>query len=123
MTSATLDTPIRRTLTPDVQAAIDDAVERLAAEFDPEQIWLFGSYAWGDPTADSDLDFVVVVSASEESYLRRAQRAQMCMFGIPMAADIMVPIRPEFERFQNVKSSLTHKIITEGKLLYGSGRD
>jgi len=121
MTPATLDTPIRQTLTPEVQAAIDAAVERLVTEFHPEQIWLFGSYAWGEPTADSDLDLVVVVSASTESYLRRAQRAQMCMFGIPMAADIMVPTRPEFERFQNVKSSLTHKVINEGRLLYGSG--
>ena len=123
MTPATLDTPARRTLTPDVQAAIDDVVERLVAEFHPEQIWLFGSYAWGEPTADSDLDFVVVVSASADSYLRRAQKAQMCMFGIPMAADIMVPTRTEFERYQNVKSSLTHKIINQGRLLYGSRND
>jgi hypothetical protein len=37
-----------------------------------------------------------------------------------MGADIMVPTRPEFERFQGVKSSLTHKIINEGRLVYGS---
>ena len=115
--------PTRPALTPEVQATIDTAVERLVAEFKPEQIWLFGSYAWGEPRRESDLDLVVVVSASDESYLRRAQKAQMCMFGIPMGADIMVPTRPEFERFQNVKSSLTHKIINEGRLLYGSGND
>ena len=125
--SATLPTMVNATtrpmLMPTVQSAIDEAVERLVAEFHPEQIWLFGSYAWGEPTADSDLDLVVVVSASADTYLRRAQRAQMCMFGIPMGADIMVPTRPEFERFQNVKSSLTYKIINEGTLLYGSGDD
>ena len=120
---ATTSAPTRPVLNPEVQATIDAAVDRLVAEFHPEQIWLFGSYAWGGPTADSDLDFVVVVSESDESYLRRAQRAQMCMFGIPMGADIMVPTKLEFERFQNVKSSLTHKIINEGRLLYGSGND
>lgn len=112
--------PTRPALNPEVQATIDTAVERLVAEFNPEQIWLFGSYAWGEPTADSDLDLVVVVPASEETYLRRAQRAQLCIYGIPMGADIMVPTRPEFERFQGVKSSLTHKIINEGRLVYGS---
>ena len=121
MTPATLDTPARRAITPKVQAVIDSAVECLVAEFHPEQIWLFGSYAWGEPRTESDLDLVVVVSASDESYLRRAQKAQLCVYGIPMGADIMVPTRAEFERFQNVKSSLTYKILNEGRLLYGSG--
>ena len=121
MTPATLDTPARRAITPKVQAAIDAAVERLVAEFHPEQIWLFGSYAWGEPRTECDLDLVVVVRESAESYLRRAQKAQMCVYGISMGADIMVPTRAEFERFQTVKSSLTYKIINEGRLLYGSG--
>ena len=108
-------------LKPEVQAKIDTAVERLVAEFQPEQIWLLGSYAWGEPRAESDLDLVVVVPASDESYLRRAQKAQMCVYGIPMGADIMVPTRAEFERFQTVTSSLTYKILNEGRLLYGSG--
>ena len=123
MTPATLDAPIRRTLTPDVQAAIDAAIERLVVEFRPEQIWLFGSYAWGKPTADSDLDFVVVVSASEESYLRRAQRAQGCLWGIPIGIDVLVPTQKDFERVSHLKGSLTYKIINEGRLLYGSGAD
>jgi len=112
--------PTRPALSPKVQATIDTAVERLVAEFKPEQVWLFGSYAWGEPTADSDLDLVVVVPASEETYLRRAQRTQLCIYGIPMGADIMVPTRSEFERFRSLKSSLTHKIINEGRLVYGS---
>ena len=123
MTPATLDTPALRAITPKVQAVIAAAVERLVAEFHPEQIWLFGSYAWGEPRTESDLDLVVVVSTSDESYLRRAQKAQMCVYGLPMGADIMVPTRVEFERFQTVKSSLTYKIINEGRLLYGSGND
>ena len=123
MTPATLDTPARRSITPKVQAVIDAAVERLVAEFHPEQIWLFGSYAWGEPTADSDLDFVVVVSASEESYLGRAQRAQGCLWGIPIGIDVLVPTQKDFKRVSHLKGSLTYKIINEGRLLYGSGAD
>ena len=113
----------RPILTPAVQAAIDIAVERLVAEFHPEQIWLFGSHAWGEPRAESDLDLVVVVSASDESYLRRAQRAQGCLWGIPIGMDVLVPTKNEFERVRHLKGSLTYKIINEGRLLYGSGAD
>ncbi len=107
----------------DAQPVIAEATRRLVAEFKPEQMWLFGSYAWGEPTEDSDLDFVVVVQSSEESPLRRAQRAQMSVFDVSMAADIFVPTKPEFERFRHVKASLSYKIANEGRLLYGSGRD
>ena len=34
---------------------LDEIVQRLVSEFSPEQIILFGSHAWGDPDADSDL--------------------------------------------------------------------
>jgi predicted nucleotidyltransferase len=34
--------------------------ERIAREFAPERIILFGSYAYGTPTEDSDVDLLVV---------------------------------------------------------------
>lgn len=36
--------------------------ERIARNFHPERIILFGSYAWGKPTPDSDVDLLVVLS-------------------------------------------------------------
>jgi predicted nucleotidyltransferase len=41
------------------RALLEKAVERLKSEFLPEQIWLFGSHAWGTPTDDSDVDLMV----------------------------------------------------------------
>ena len=115
--------PTRPVLKPEVQATIDTAVERLVAEFHPEQIWLFGSYAWGEPRSESDLDFVVVVPESDESPLARAQRAQSRLWGIPIAMDVVVPTKKDFERVRHLKGSLTYKIVNEGRLLYGSGAD
>ncbi|MFN0077790.1 MAG: nucleotidyltransferase domain-containing protein [Prosthecobacter sp.] len=123
MVTATDSTVTANSLREKAQPAIAEATRRLVEEFHPEQVWLFGSYAWGEPTPDSDLDFAVVVPASEETPLRRAQRAQMSVFDIPMAADILVPTKPEFERFRHVKASLGYKIVHEGRLLYGSGHD
>ena len=116
---ATLDARVRPVLTPAVQAAMDTAVERLVAEFQPEQIWLFGSYAWGEPTADSDFDFLVVVPESEAHPLDRMQRAHRCLRGVRTPIDVLVPTREEFERVRDLKPSLTYKIVREGRLVYG----
>ena len=43
------------------------AVERLRAAFDPEEIVLFGSRAYGTPREDSDVDLLVVLRLASES--------------------------------------------------------
>ena len=40
---------------------IEDVSGRIAAEFEPERILLFGSYAWGAPSPDSDVDLLVIL--------------------------------------------------------------
>ena len=49
-----------------------EVVRRLVDEFHPEAIYLFGSHAWGKPTADSDLDLLVIVSQSRQKPIQRA---------------------------------------------------
>lgn len=43
------------------RAAIRDVVERVVREFDPDRVYLFGSYAYGKPHRDSDIDLLVVM--------------------------------------------------------------
>ncbi|MFN9942773.1 MAG: nucleotidyltransferase domain-containing protein, partial [bacterium] len=35
---------------------LDDITQRLVSALNPEQVILFGSYAYGEPTEDSDVD-------------------------------------------------------------------
>jgi len=91
----------------------------LVEEFRPEQIFLFGSHAWGDPSPDSDLDLLVIVSESDQKPAARATRAYMRLRGIPVAMDILVKTRSEVEKFRHVYASLTAEILERGKLLYG----
>ncbi|MBI2959022.1 MAG: nucleotidyltransferase domain-containing protein [Betaproteobacteria bacterium] len=92
---------------------------RLAAEFQPEQVWLFGSHAWGQPDEGSDVDLLVVVRESTEPPVRRAQRAHRCLRGLGIAKDILVKTRAELERFRHVPSSLEAEILERGRLIYG----
>jgi predicted nucleotidyltransferase len=98
---------------------LQQAVDRLKSEFQPEEIWLFGSHAWGTPSADSDVDLMVIVPSSEERPVRRMQRAQRCLRGIGFAKDVLVNTRSEFDRYRHLAASLSHKISEQGRKLYG----
>jgi len=41
---------------------IQEVVRQIAQRFHPQKVILFGSYAYGTPTEDSDVDFLVVAS-------------------------------------------------------------
>jgi len=98
---------------------LEKAVERLKSEFQPEQIWLFGSHAWGTPTEDSDVDLMVIVASSDERPIRRMQRAHRCLRGIGFAKDVLVNTRSEFDRYRHLTASLSHRIFEQGRKLYG----
>ena len=46
---------------------VPEIVRRLVAEFEPDQIFLFGSRAWGQPGSDSDYDLMVLVAESRRA--------------------------------------------------------
>jgi predicted nucleotidyltransferase len=104
------------TLTKDL---IDELIERLVTEFQPQQVWLFGSHAWGLPDESSDVDLLVVIEDSTESPIRRAQRAHRCLRGLGIAKDVLVKTRAEVERFRHVPASLEAEIFDRGRKLYG----
>ncbi|HTV48641.1 MAG TPA: nucleotidyltransferase domain-containing protein [Phycisphaerae bacterium] len=98
---------------------LEKAVERLKAEFQPEEIYLFGSHAWGKPTDDSDVDLMVIVSKSKERSIKRMQRAYHCLRGIGFAKDVLVPTRAQVDRYKHLRASLFHQVLTHGRKLYG----
>jgi len=100
------------------QSLLDEVVQRLAEEFRPEQIFLFGSHAWGQPTEDSDVDLLVIVSASDERPAARAARAYRCLRKLLVPAEVLVKTRAELARFQEVYASLECQILERGKVLY-----
>ena len=99
-----------------------EIIRRLVGEFQPEAIYLFGSYAWGTPAPESDLDLLVIVSESDQRPVERSQRAQRSLRGVRVAVDVLVKTRAEFERFRPVKASLEAQMSEKGKLLYGRER-
>ena len=98
---------------------LQTATQRLVTEFQPEQIWLYGSHAWGQPHEDSDVDLLVVVPHSDETPIRRSQRAHRCLRGLRMPKDVLVETRQEVDRVKGLATSLENAILSRGRRLYG----
>lgn len=69
-TSALVKTKVCPTGFLPVAKTLPQAVKRIVAELKPEKIILFGSYAYGNPTPDSDVDLFVIM----ETKAKRVER-------------------------------------------------
>ncbi|MGI8906662.1 MAG: nucleotidyltransferase domain-containing protein [Candidatus Sumerlaeaceae bacterium] len=103
----------------DSRETISEMTRRLVAEFSPDRIILFGSRAWGEPSEDSDVDVLVIVEQSDESPIRRAQRAHHSLGSLRISVDILVKTRSEVMQLRRIPGSLVSRIFAEGKALYG----
>ena len=97
---------------------IDEVVRKLVDVYHPMEIYLFGSYAWGHSTEDSDLDILVVVEKSNQKRYERPVSGLLALFGLNISKDLIVSTCEEFSKNTADKSSLYFKIKQHGKRLY-----
>lgn len=101
------------------QETIDAMAERIAKEFHPDKIILFGSWARGEQTADSDVDLLVVVrEAPDRRALRIAMRRAVNGMGLPK--DILVLTSEEFEVKRRIPGTIAYPAEREGRVLYAA---
>ena len=116
--------PVRQLWHPEVPGPLWDGTRRvgrnqietycrvLAREFKPHKIILFGSYAHGKPTKDSDVDLVVIIPF-RGSDTKKVVEMQMRV-GAPFPMDMLL-WKPERERRTDY---FTREILTRGKVMY-----
>lgn len=101
------------------QEMIQEVIQRLVAVYRPERIYLFGSYAWGQPTEDSDLDLMVVVEGEKEVTSLDYASGYEALIGIRCSKDIMINSLAHFQHRVAIGLTLQEKIAKEGRLIYG----
>lgn len=99
-----------------------DSVNLVAARIinalHPSAIFLFGSRAWGRPNTDSDVDLMVILKSSEDPPWTRATKAFEQLRGVGVGCDLIVKTEAEVETESRFPSSLTAKILRDGKKIY-----
>ena len=100
------------------KAAIRRYARQIADRFKPDQIILFGSYAYGTPHEASDVDLLVIMPCRNE--LDMAVKISWEL-PAPFATDLLVR-KPEQWRWRTEEGeSFSTEILTRGKVLYAKG--
>jgi predicted nucleotidyltransferase len=98
---------------------IRSVAQRIGREFRPERVILFGSHAYGRPSADSDVDLMVIMSVRGDPMekaveIRRKVRP-------PFPTDLLVRTPAEVRRRLAWNDGFLKEVIEKGKVLYESG--
>ena len=90
----------------------------LKKEFNPLRVFLFGSRVGGEPTADSDYDFVLVVKETDQTRIENMRKARSIVREVAqVSADVFVYDQDEFDEYKNELSSVPETAINTGREL------
>ena len=78
---------------------------------------LFGSYAYGAPTPDSDVDLLVILD-TDASATERYLAVSRSLYPRPFPVDIIVKTPGEIERALRVGDFFIKEILSQGRVLY-----
>lgn len=90
--------------------------ERIAREFNPEKIILFGSHAYGQPTPESDLDLLVVMQFDDDP-LEQAV-AILNRLNVLLPIDLLVRTPAQIQQRLEMGDSFIGDIIERGQVMY-----
>jgi predicted nucleotidyltransferase len=100
-----------------VNEHIQQMVELIVAQFQPEKIILFGSHARGAGTADSDVDLLVVMPV-EGSKRAKQLEIRAAVHDVHVPKDILVSRPEEFQWRKDIVGTIERPAATEGRVLY-----
>ena len=102
---------------PVTEEVLQEIVHRLVTGLHPRKIVLFGSYVYGTPTADSDVDLLVIV----DTQARPVDR-YLCVSRLlrprPFPLDLLVKTPDEIAQALDRNDAFMHEIIAQGRVLY-----
>jgi predicted nucleotidyltransferase len=106
-----------------VTTEIDKIVRRVVDIYQPEKIILFGSYAYGEPHADSDLD-LLIIKKTPERFINRCTNVRKIVTdpkrSIPFQPIVLTP--DEVEARLAIGDQFIEEIIAKGEVLYSTER-
>lgn len=103
----------------EIKPIISEIVEKLKSEYKPLKIILFGSYAYGNPTKDSDIDLLILKNTHEKR-VDRFVHVKKIIYNpkrkVPVSPLIYTP--KELEERLMMGDDFIKEIIKKGVVLY-----
>jgi predicted nucleotidyltransferase len=95
---------------------IRELCDRIVKDFQPSKIILFGSYAYGQPTEDSDVDMLIIMPFEERSAHKSAEIATVTH--PHFAVDLLVRTPEQVKARLDPGDFFIREIVENGKVLY-----
>ena len=95
---------------------IEEGGRRIAREFRPQRVVLFGSHARGTATRDSDVDLLIVMPFEGEAVAKSVEVRLKVKFPFPV--DLLVRSPEMVRRRLAMGDSFIRDILARGKVLY-----
>jgi predicted nucleotidyltransferase len=99
-----------------IRKNIKVVADQIAREFLPEKIILFGSYAWGEPGPDSDVDLLIIKKTDDTR--RTAREIDSALFPRPFPLDLIVYDPEQVVRRREAGDAWINHVLMKGKVLY-----
>lgn len=103
-----------------IREELEVIVQRIVARYQPQKIILFGSYAYGTPDRDSDIDLLIVKETSEIPFMRRVTVRRICHNPhrhVPFQPLVVTP--QEWQQRLELRDPFFEEIDRKGEVLYG----
>jgi predicted nucleotidyltransferase len=103
----------------DMKAIISKLVDRLKEQYQPEKIILYGSYAYGSPDKESDIDLLIIKDTSERPIDRRITVRRLISDirnKMPFSSLVLTP--DEISHYLAIGDDFLKEITNKGLILY-----
>ncbi|MBU4023137.1 nucleotidyltransferase domain-containing protein [Patescibacteria group bacterium] len=96
---------------------IKKIVDRIVENYKPEKIVLFGSFANGKPTEDSDID-LFIIKKTKKNLLERIREVDRILINRTIPLDVLVYTPKQTRERLNLGDFFVEDIMNNGKVLY-----
>jgi predicted nucleotidyltransferase len=103
-----------------VRHAIEEILEKIITEYDPQKVILFGSYAYGRPDEESDIDLLIIKETDKRPIERWIELKRLLRDRSRMVAVSPLVYTPrELEERLVSRDFFIQEVLEKGKVLYG----
>ncbi|MBI2852240.1 MAG: nucleotidyltransferase domain-containing protein [Chloroflexi bacterium] len=102
-----------------IQKLIQEVVEKIKAEYQPEKIILYGSYAYGKPTEDSDIDLFIIKETDKRRVDRFVELSRLLHDSQRrISIQPMVYTPDEIKKRLAIGDQFVEEVLAKGEVLY-----